>query len=94
MALLSAVMITAGTLFGGWRISHTIGYRIIRIDPLRGSWRRCFSAVMLFVGAIGLHLPVSTTHTVTSAVLGAGENQNFAVTNREAGDPDPGLAGS
>jgi PiT family inorganic phosphate transporter len=83
VALLSAVMITAGTLFGGWRISHTIGYKITRIDPLRGSVAQIFSAVMLFVGAIGLHWPVSTTHTVTSAVLGAGENQHFSVTNRK-----------
>ncbi|UZX01543.1 inorganic phosphate transporter [Arthrobacter sp. CDRTa11] len=83
VALLSAVMITAGTLFGGWRISHTIGYKVTRIDPLRGSVAQIFSAVMLFVGAIGLHWPVSTTHTVTSAVLGAGENQNFSVTNRK-----------
>jgi PiT family inorganic phosphate transporter len=83
IALLSAVMITAGTLFGGWRISHTIGYKITRIDPLRGSVAQIFSALMLFVGAIGLHWPVSTTHTVTAAVLGAGENQNFSVTNRK-----------
>jgi PiT family inorganic phosphate transporter len=83
VALLSAVMITAGTLFGGWRISHTIGYKITRIDPLRGSVAQIFSALMLFVGAIGLHWPVSTTHTVTSSVLGAGENQDFSVTNRK-----------
>jgi PiT family inorganic phosphate transporter len=83
VALLSAVMIMAGTLFGGWRISHTIGYKITRIDPLRGSVAQIFSALMLFVGAIGLHWPVSTTHTVTSSVLGAGENQDFSVTNRK-----------
>jgi PiT family inorganic phosphate transporter len=83
VALLSAVMITAGTLFGGWRISHTIGYKITRIDPLRGSVAQIFSALILFVGAIGLHWPVSTTHTVTSSVLGAGENQDFSVTNRK-----------
>ncbi|TLM82986.1 inorganic phosphate transporter [Pseudarthrobacter sp. NamE2] len=83
VALLSAVMITAGTLFGGWRISHTIGHKITRIDPLRGSVAQIYSAVMLFVGAIALHWPLSTTHTVTSAVLGAGENQNFAVTHRK-----------
>jgi PiT family inorganic phosphate transporter len=83
VALLSAVMITAGTLSGGWRISHTIGYKITRIDPLRGSVAQIFSALMLFVGAIGLHWPVSTTHTVTSSVLGAGENQDFSVTNRK-----------
>jgi PiT family inorganic phosphate transporter len=75
-------MITAGTLFGGWRISRTIGYRITRIDPLRGSVAQMYSALMLFVGALALHWPLSTTHTVTSAVLGAGENQHFSVTSR------------
>ncbi|UUL76605.1 inorganic phosphate transporter [Pseudarthrobacter sp. Fe7] len=83
VAALSAVMMTAGTLFGGWRISHTIGYKITRIDPLRGSVAQTFTALMLFVGAIGLHWPLSTTHTVTAGALGAGENQHFSVTNRK-----------
>ena len=83
VAALSAVMMTAGTLFGGWRISHTIGYKITRIDPLRGSVAQTFSALMLFVGAIALHWPLSTTHTVTAGALGAGENQHFSVTNRK-----------
>jgi inorganic phosphate transporter, PiT family len=83
VALLCPLMIAAGTLVGGWRISHTIGYKITRVDPLRGSVAQIFSAVMLFVGAIGLHWPLSTTHTVTAAVLGAGENQHFSVTNRK-----------
>ncbi|HKS00280.1 MAG TPA: inorganic phosphate transporter [Arthrobacter sp.] len=83
VALVSAATITAGTLFGGWRISHTIGYRLTRIDPLRGVVAQGFSALLLFIGAIGLHWPVSTTHTVTSAVLGAGENQQFATIHRK-----------
>ncbi|BAS06941.1 probable low-affinity inorganic phosphate transporter [Arthrobacter sp. Hiyo4] len=81
--VVSAVMITVGTLFGGWRISHTIGYKITRVDPLRGSVAQTFSGVMLFLGAIALHWPLSTTHTVTASVLGAGENQHFSVTNRK-----------
>ncbi|MGM9472776.1 inorganic phosphate transporter [Pseudarthrobacter sp. YS3] len=83
VAMFSAVMIAVGTLFGGWRISHTIGYKITRVDPLRGSVAQIYSACMLFIGAIALHWPLSTTHTVTSSVLGAGENQHFAVTNRK-----------
>lgn len=82
-ALVSALMITAGTLFGGWRISHTIGYKITRVDPLRGSVAQTLSGVMLFLGAIALQWPLSTTHTVTAAALGAGENQHFSVTNRK-----------
>ncbi|WAH98621.1 inorganic phosphate transporter [Arthrobacter sp. MMS18-M83] len=80
--LLTAVMLTAGTLCGGWRISYTLGYKLTRVDPLRGFVAQSLTSLMLFVGAIGLHLPLSTTHTVTSAVLGAGTNQNFSVTNR------------
>ena len=80
--LLTAAMLTAGTLAGGWRISYTIGYKLTRIDPLRGFVAQLYSSVILLLGAIGLHWPVSTTHTVTAAVLGAGSNQGFPVTNR------------
>ncbi|MFE4196228.1 anion permease [Paenarthrobacter sp. NPDC056912] len=80
--LLTAVMLTAGTMFGGWRISHTLGHKLIRVDPLRGFVAQTLTSVMLFVGAIGLHLPLSTTHTLTASVLGAGTNQRFSMTNR------------
>ncbi|MGP4030889.1 inorganic phosphate transporter [Pseudarthrobacter sp. 1C304] len=83
VALFTAILLTAGTLAGGWRISYTIGYRLIRTDPLRGSVAQLLSSAMLLVGAIGLHLPLSTTHTVTSAVLGSGSNQRFPATNRK-----------
>jgi PiT family inorganic phosphate transporter len=82
VALLTAGMLTAGTLAGGWRIAYTIGYRMIRTDPLRGFVAQLFSSVLLLVGAIGLHWPISTTHTVTSAVLGAGANQKYPASNR------------
>lgn len=82
VALLTAVMLAAGTLAGGWRISYTIGYRLTRIDPLRGFVAQMYSSVILLVGAIGLHWPISTTHTVTSAALGAGAHQSFPGTNR------------
>ncbi|MBP1133843.1 PiT family inorganic phosphate transporter [Arthrobacter sp. PvP023] len=80
--LLTAAMLAAGTLAGGWRISYTIGYKLTRIDPLRGFVAQLYSSVILLLGAIGLQWPISTTHTVTAAVLGAGSNQGFPVTNR------------
>ncbi|WCI07697.1 inorganic phosphate transporter [Arthrobacter sp. OVS8] len=83
VALFTAVLLTAGTLAGGWRISYTMGYRLIRMDPLRGSVAQLFSSAILLVGAIGLQWPISTTHTVTSAVLGSGSNQRFPATNRK-----------
>jgi PiT family inorganic phosphate transporter len=82
VALLTASMLTAGTLAGGWRIAYTIGYRMIRMDPLRGFVAQLFSSALLLVGAIGLHGPISTTHTVTAAVLGAGTNQSHPGANR------------
>lgn len=82
VALLTATMLAAGTLAGGWRISYTLGHRLIRIDPLRGFVAQLYASLMLLVGAIGLHLPVSTTHSVTAAALGAGFNQGFPGTNR------------
>lgn len=83
VALFPAVLLTAGTLAGGWRISYTIGYRMIRMDPLRGSIAQLFSSAILLIGAIGLYWPISTTHTVTSAVLGSGTNQEFRATDRK-----------
>ncbi len=82
VALVTAAMLTAGTLAGGWRISYTIGYRMIRLDPLRGFVAQLSSSALLLIGAIGLYWPISTTHTVTAAVLGAGSNQGYAGTNR------------
>ncbi|WP_125611821.1 inorganic phosphate transporter [Specibacter cremeus] len=77
----TAVLLAAGTLCGGWRISYTLGHRLVRIDPMRGFVAQLVGAVLLFVGALGLSLPLSTTHTVTAAAAGAGANQRFSVTN-------------
>ncbi|WP_417221172.1 anion permease [Arthrobacter sp.] len=67
----------AGVLCGGWRITHTIANRLVAIDPLRGMGAQTVSAAMLFVGAIALHMPLSTTQAVTSSIVGAGANQRF-----------------
>lgn len=77
----TAGLLAAGTVFGGWRISHTMGHRMVRVDPMRGFVAQMVGAGLLFVGAIGLHMPLSTTHTVTAAIVGAGANQRFASTN-------------
>lgn len=78
----AAVLLAAGSLFGGWRITHTLGNRLVHIDPLRGATAQGVSSVMLFVGAIFLHVPLSSTHTMTSAIVGAGANQRFASVQR------------
>ena len=81
VVLFTAVFLTAGTVVGGWRISYTLGNRLVRLDPMRGFVAQMAAAGPLFVGAIGLHMPLSTTHTVTAAVVGAGSNQRFAAIN-------------
>ena len=60
-----------GTLFGGWRIIHTMGSRITRLSPQQGFCASAGGAVTLFM-ATGLGVPVSTTHTITGAIMGVG----------------------
>src|SRR5215217_1823685 len=60
-----------GTLFGGWRIVHTMGSRITRLSPMQGFCAETGGAITLFL-ATWLGVPVSTTHTITGAIVGVG----------------------
>jgi inorganic phosphate transporter, PiT family len=60
-----------GTLFGGWRIVHTMGSRITRLTPMQGFCAETGGAITLFL-ATELGVPVSTTHTITGAIIGVG----------------------
>ena len=60
-----------GTLFGGWRIIHTMGSKITRLTPMQGFCAETGGAITLF-GATALGIPVSTTHTITGAIVGVG----------------------
>lgn len=60
-----------GTLFGGWRIVHTMGSKITRLTPMQGFCAETGGAITLFL-ATGLGVPVSTTHTITGAIIGVG----------------------
>jgi PiT family inorganic phosphate transporter len=60
-----------GTLFGGWRIVHTMGSKITRLTPMQGFCAETGGAMTLF-GATYLGIPVSTTHTITGAIVGVG----------------------
>jgi PiT family inorganic phosphate transporter len=68
----AATAISLGTYSGGWRIMRTLGRKIIEVDPARGFVAESVSATVLYVNAFVLHAPVSTTHTVTSAIMGVG----------------------
>ena len=67
--------IGAGTLFGGWRIVKTMGQRITKLKPVGGFCAETGGAVTLFL-ATGLGIPVSTTHTITGAIIGVGAVRN------------------
>jgi PiT family inorganic phosphate transporter len=60
-----------GTLFGGWRIVRTMGSRITRLTPMQGFCAETGGAATLFL-ATWLGVPVSTTHTITGAIIGVG----------------------
>ena len=71
------VTIALGTAFGGWRIVKTMGQRITKLRPVGGFCAETGGAAMLFV-ATALGVPVSTTHTITGAIVGVGAAQNVS----------------
>ena len=60
-----------GTLMGGWRIVRTMGLRLTKLTPMQGFCAETGGAITLFM-ATGLGIPVSTTHTITGAIVGVG----------------------
>ncbi|MGW6129600.1 anion permease [Cellulomonas sp. NPDC055163] len=76
--LSAAAAISAGTYAGGWRIMRTLGRKIIELDPARGFVAESVAAVVLYVNAFALHAPVSTTHTITSAIMGVGATKRLS----------------
>jgi PiT family inorganic phosphate transporter len=84
MACQSAMAL--GTMFGGWRIVKTMGQRITKLKPVGGACAETGGAITLFL-ATGLGIPVSTTHTITGAIVGVGSVNKFnAVRWGVAGD--------
>lgn len=63
--------IALGTLLGGWRIVHTMGSKITKLNPMQGFCAETGGAITLFA-ATWLGIPVSTTHTITGAIIGVG----------------------
>lgn len=74
----AALAISAGTYAGGWRIMRTLGRRIIELDPPRGFAAEATAASVLYSTAFVFHAPVSTTHTITSSILGVGATKRLS----------------
>ncbi|MDR2373036.1 MAG: inorganic phosphate transporter [Bifidobacteriaceae bacterium] len=77
--VLAACAISAGTYSGGWRIMRTLGRRVIELDPARGFVAETVGALVLYLAAFTpIHAPISTTHTITSAIMGVGATRSLS----------------
>ena len=74
--LLAASAISLGTAAGGWRIIRTMGSKVVKLDPVHGFAAETTAASVIF-GASILGMPVSTTHVISSAILGVGSSDQF-----------------
>jgi PiT family inorganic phosphate transporter len=74
----AAGAISAGTYSGGWRIMRTLGRRVIELDPPRGFAAETAAASVLYTTAFVFEAPVSTTHTITSAIMGVGATKRLS----------------
>ncbi|HEX7892378.1 MAG TPA: anion permease [Ramlibacter sp.] len=71
------IAIALGTMFGGWRIVKTMGQKITKLKPVGGFCAETGGALTLFI-ATGLGIPVSTTHTITGAIVGVGSTHRMS----------------
>jgi PiT family inorganic phosphate transporter len=74
----AATALAAGTYAGGWRIMRTLGRRIVHLDPPRGFAAEATAASVLYTTAFVFQAPISTTHTITSAVMGVGATRRLS----------------
>jgi PiT family inorganic phosphate transporter len=69
--VVSATALSLGTAVGGWRIMHTMGHRVVKLEPVHGFAAETTAATVL-IGTAQLGMPVSTTHVISSAIMGVG----------------------
>ena len=72
--VLAATAISLGTAVGGWRIMHTMGHKVVELEPIHGFAAEATGASVIF-GAATLGMPVSTTHVISSAIMGVGSSK-------------------
>ncbi|MBN1173502.1 MAG: inorganic phosphate transporter [Micromonosporaceae bacterium] len=74
----SATVLALGTYSGGWRIIRTLGRRVIDLGPPEGFAAETVASSVLYFNALVLHAPISTTHTITSAIMGVGSTKRLS----------------
>jgi PiT family inorganic phosphate transporter len=75
--VLSAIVISLGTYAGGWRIMRTLGRKIIHLDPPQGFAAESTAASILYIAGLSFGAPISTTHTITSSIMGVGATKRL-----------------
>ena len=88
VVLAAHAAIALGTLSGGWRIIHTMGSKITRLQPVGGFAAETAGAVSLFT-ATALGVPVSTTHTITGAIVGVGATRRLSTLSTASTSSSP-----
>jgi len=74
--IIAATAISLGTAAGGWRIIKTMGTKVVKLDPVHGFAAETTAATVIF-GASQLGMPVSTTHVISSAIMGVGSSDRM-----------------
>ncbi|HIZ34928.1 MAG TPA: inorganic phosphate transporter [Candidatus Ruania gallistercoris] len=74
----AASAISLGTYSGGWRIMRTLGRKVIELDPARGFVAETVASGVLYTTAFVFHAPISTTQTITSAIMGVGATKRLS----------------
>lgn len=77
VVLICAVAMGLGTLAGGWKIIHTMGSKMIKLQPVHGFAAETSAAIMILT-ASHLGIPVSTTHVISSSIMGVGASKRFS----------------
>ena len=75
--LVAATAISLGTAAGGWRIIRTMGQKVVKLDPVHGFAAETTAATIIF-GASNLGMPVSTTHVISSGIMGVGASDRLS----------------
>jgi len=74
--VVSATALSLGTAAGGWRIIKTMGQRVVKLDPVHGFAAETTAASIIY-GAAHFGMPVSTTHVISSAIMGVGTSRGI-----------------
>jgi PiT family inorganic phosphate transporter len=77
VVLLCGVVMGIGTVFGGWRIIKTMGFRVTKLEPVHGFAAESSASLVILMASF-LGIPLSTTHTINTAIMGVGATRRFS----------------